>query len=105
MNNTIKLRMEKTSLSLAVLALCASGLLISPVSGQVGRRFPSEKKIVTDSVTGTPLTFLTSTPAGDSKIFSALAATMSPSIWRRAPKLKGASVRVAWAPVPLASPA
>jgi oligogalacturonide lyase len=61
--------MKKTSLSLAVLALCASGLLITPVSGQVGRRFPSEKKIVTDSVTGTPLTFLTSTPAGDSKIY------------------------------------
>lgn len=36
---------------------------------QVGRRFPSEKKIVPDPVTGVPLTFLTSTPAGDSKIY------------------------------------
>src|SRR5436190_20911889 len=36
---------------------------------QIGRRFPSEKKIVKDPVTGTMLTFLTSTPAGDSKIY------------------------------------
>jgi oligogalacturonide lyase len=36
---------------------------------QIGRRFPSEKKIVKDPVTGTILTFLTSTPAGDSKIY------------------------------------
>src|SRR4249919_3564718 len=36
---------------------------------QIGKRFPSEKKIVKDPVTGTMLTFLTSTPAGDSKIY------------------------------------
>jgi len=36
---------------------------------QIGRRFPSEKKIIKDPVTGTMLTFLTSTPAGDSKIY------------------------------------
>ena len=38
-------------------------------SAQIGRRFPSEKKIVVDPVTGVPLTFLTSKPAGDSKIY------------------------------------
>ena len=38
-------------------------------TAQIGTRFPSEKKIVTDPVTGTQLTFLTSTPAGDSKIY------------------------------------
>src|SRR3954465_13084413 len=38
-------------------------------NAQIGRRFPSEKKIVKDPVTGTMLTFLTSTPAGDSKIY------------------------------------
>jgi oligogalacturonide lyase len=37
--------------------------------GQIGTRFPSEKKVVTDPVTGTQLTFLTSKPAGDSKIY------------------------------------
>ena len=36
---------------------------------QIGKRFPSEKKIIKDPVTGTQLTFLTSTPAGDSKIY------------------------------------
>jgi oligogalacturonide lyase len=45
-------------------------ILIRPsASGQIGTRFPSEKKIVTDPVTGTILTFLTSKPAGDSKIY------------------------------------
>lgn len=36
---------------------------------QVGRRFASEKKIVIDPITGIQLTFLTSAPAGDSKIY------------------------------------
>lgn len=40
-----------------------------PVPAQIGTRFPSEKKVVTDPVTGTQLTFLTSKPAGDSKIY------------------------------------
>jgi oligogalacturonide lyase len=40
-----------------------------PGSAQIGTRFPSEKKVVTDPVTGTQLTFLTSKPAGDSKIY------------------------------------
>ena len=44
-------------------------LLSSNVFPQIGSRFPSEKKIVNDPVTGIPLTFLTSKPAGDSKIY------------------------------------
>jgi len=44
-------------------------MIYLPVSGQIGTRFPSEKKIVKDPVTGAELTFLTSTPAGDSKIY------------------------------------
>lgn len=39
------------------------------VFGQVGTRFPSEKKIVKDPVTGMKLHFLTSKPHGDSKIY------------------------------------
>jgi oligogalacturonide lyase len=39
------------------------------VQAQIGRRFPSERKVIKDPVTGTELTFLTSTPAGDSKIY------------------------------------
>jgi len=44
-------------------------VLATTASAQIGRRFPSEKKIVPDPVTGVPLTFLTSTPGGDSKIY------------------------------------
>jgi oligogalacturonide lyase len=44
-------------------------LAVTSATAQIGRRFPSEKKIVTDPVTGTQLTFLTSTPVGDSKIY------------------------------------
>jgi hypothetical protein len=61
--------MKRKSLSFAAIALCASSLLTSTMSAQIGRRFPSEKKNVSDPVTGTPLTFLTSTPAGDTKIY------------------------------------
>ncbi len=49
--------------ALALLTFTASA------SAQIGRRFPSEKKVVIDEVTGVPLTFLTSQPAGDSKIY------------------------------------
>lgn len=44
-------------------------LLHLPASAQIGTRFPSEKKIVKDPITGTTLTFLTGKPAGDSKIY------------------------------------
>ncbi len=53
----------------AATALCAAICLALPAAAQIGTRFPSEKKIVTDPVTGVPLTFLTSTPHGDSKIY------------------------------------
>lgn len=43
--------------------------MIAPAVAQIGTRFPSEKKVVIDAVTGVPLTFLTSKPAGDSKIY------------------------------------
>ncbi|MFT3753298.1 MAG: hypothetical protein QM800_10630 [Paludibacter sp.] len=39
------------------------------VDAQIGRRFPSERKEITDPVTGNKLIFLTSTAAGDSKIY------------------------------------
>ena len=46
-------------------------LLILPITAftQIGKRFPSERKVVKDPVTGTMLTFLTSKPNGDSKIY------------------------------------
>ncbi len=53
------------SLLLAASVLCAAALQASPI----GTRLPSEKKIITDPVTGVELAFLTSKQAGDSKIY------------------------------------
>ncbi|MBW7894448.1 MAG: hypothetical protein H3C27_04975 [Opitutaceae bacterium] len=50
------------------LALCLP-LVAVFASARIGDRFPSEKKVVTDPVTGVELTFLTSEPRGDSKIY------------------------------------
>ncbi|WP_415910200.1 hypothetical protein [Oleiharenicola sp. Vm1] len=49
--------------------LLALATLFGVAQAKIGDRFPSEKKVVIDPVTGVPLTFLTSTPAGDSKIY------------------------------------
>ena len=51
----------------ALLALALSAASLAPA--QIGRRFPSEKKIVPDPLTGVPLSFLTSGPGADSKIY------------------------------------
>jgi oligogalacturonide lyase len=59
---------SRTILSCLFAVLAAQALSL-PVAGQIGRRFPSERKVVADPVTGVPLTFLTSTPSGDSKIY------------------------------------
>ncbi|MGO4379619.1 hypothetical protein AB4Z19_15180 [Pseudoduganella sp. RAF19] len=49
--------------------LCVALTLSSAAHAQIGKRFPSERKVVKDPVTGTMLTFLTSKPHGDSKIY------------------------------------
>jgi oligogalacturonide lyase len=61
--------MKRKSLSVLTILLLFSILLSSSANAQIGTRFPSERKVVTDPVTGAQLTFLTSTPAGDSKIY------------------------------------
>jgi oligogalacturonide lyase len=61
-NMNIKRYMVITA-ALALVFTCFSA------HAQIGKRFPSERKVVKDPVTGTMLTFLTSTPAGDSKIY------------------------------------
>jgi len=52
-----------------ILFILLSVVLMLPVSAQIGTRFPSERKIVKDPVTGVELLFLTSTPSGDRKIY------------------------------------
>jgi oligogalacturonide lyase len=54
---------------------------ITTADAQIGRRFPSEKKVVKDPVTGTMLTFLTSSPAGDSKIYQTHSQWTSDGQW------------------------
>lgn len=49
--------------------LCVAFFLSTAVQAQIGKRFPSERRVVKDPVTGTMLTFLTSQPHGDSKIY------------------------------------
>ena len=57
----------KKNLLLAVLFV--SVLPALSLHAQIGKRFPSERKVIKDPVTGVMLTFLTSTPAGDAKIY------------------------------------
>ena len=47
----------------------ATVCMLPAVFAQIGTRFPSERKVVADPVTGIPLTFLTSQEQGDSKIY------------------------------------
>jgi len=61
--------MKRISNKIQALITLAIFITFSNVSAQIGARFPSEKKVVKDPVTGTELTFLTSTPGGDSKIY------------------------------------
>lgn len=72
-------------------------LLFSSLSeAQIGKRFPSEKKVVKDPVTGTMLTFLTSTPNGDSKIYQTHNQWTSDGQWLifRSGKVKGEAMAV-----------
>lgn len=70
---------------------------VSPVAkSQIGRRFPSERKVVKDPVTGTMLTFLTSTPAGDNKIYQTHNQWTSDGEWLifRSNRAKGEAIAV-----------
>ena len=61
--------MNPKKLCKAISVISTLILLSLQATAQIGTRFPSEKKIVKDPVTGTTLTFLTSKPSGDSKIY------------------------------------
>ncbi|MDQ3063762.1 MAG: hypothetical protein M3R14_13020 [Acidobacteriota bacterium] len=72
-------------------------LLFPVVTGaQIGKRFPSERKVVKDSVTGTMLTFLTSTPSNDSKIYQTHNQWTSDGQWLifRSDRVKGEAMAV-----------
>lgn len=87
--------MKTSDLVVLILACtCLMGNL--SVHAQIGRRFPSERKVVKDPITGTELTFLTSTPAGDSKIYQTHNQWTSDSQWLifRSDRVKGEAFAV-----------
>ncbi len=59
----------KIKFTFIIAFIFALSIFSLPSFAQIGKRFPSERKVVKDPVTGTMLTFLTSTPVGDSKIY------------------------------------
>ena len=63
---------------------------------QIGTRFPSERKVVKDPVTGTMLTFLTSKPFGDSKIYQTHPQWTSDAEWLifRSGRVRGEAMAV-----------
>jgi len=66
------------------------------IHAQMGKRFPSEKKVIKDSVTGAKLVFLTSTPAGDHKIYPTHSQWTSDGKWVifRSGRVKGEAMAV-----------
>jgi len=80
----------------ALLAIGLALVLSASTDAQIGRRFPSEKKVVKDPVTGTMLTFLTSTPNGDSKIYQTHNQWTSDGQWLifRSGRVKGEAMAV-----------
>lgn len=61
--------MQTRTLGAGCVVFVASMFLTLPTFAQMGRRFPSEKKVVPDPVTGVLLTFLTTGPSSDAKIY------------------------------------
>ena len=86
----------KTSILVMLVLACTCVIGNLSVKAQIGRRFPSERKVVKDPVTGTELTFLTSTSAGDSKIYQTHNQWTSDSQWLifRSERVKGEAFAV-----------
>ena len=78
------------------LLICAALIASTAAQAQIGTRFPSERKVVKDPVTGTMLTFLTSTPRGDSKIYPTHPQWTSDGKWLvfRSNRVKGEAMAV-----------
>jgi oligogalacturonide lyase len=72
------------------------GLALVPAWAQIGQRFPSEKRVVPDPVTGTPLTFLTTQPRGDAKIYPSHPQWTADGQWLvfRSARVKGEAIAV-----------
>jgi oligogalacturonide lyase len=84
----------KNFIKLAVVSVLF--LFATTAEAQIGKRFPSERKVVKDPVTGVMLTFLTSTPVGDSKIYQTHNQWTSDGKWLifRSGRVKGEAMAV-----------
>lgn len=71
-------------------------LMACTAHSQIGTRFPSERKVITDPVTGAKLVFLTSAPAGDHKIYQTHNQWTSDGEWLifRSQRVKGEAMAV-----------
>jgi oligogalacturonide lyase len=71
-------------------------LALSSAWAQIGQRFPSERRVVPDPITGTPLTFLTTQPRGDSKIYPSHPQWTADGQWLvfRSNRVKGEAIAV-----------
>ena len=88
--------MKKITIASLIFFVITCMLESQSLHAQIGKRFPSEKKIVKDPVTGVKLTFLTSTPAGDSKIYQTHNQWSSDGQWVifRSDRIKGEAFAV-----------
>jgi oligogalacturonide lyase len=86
----------KKSVLLMAIAACIWLAGNIPAQAQIGTRFPSERKVIKDPVTGIDLTFLTSTPARDSKIYQTHNQWTSDGKWIifRSDRVKGEAMAV-----------
>ena len=79
--------------SIGLIALLSSTI---SVNAQIGRQFPSERKVIKDPITGATLIFLTSTQSGDSKIYQTHNQWTSDGQWVifRSNRVKGEAMAV-----------
>lgn len=86
----------KNKFCLFIIAVSGILMLSTTVYAQIGQRFPSERKVIKDPVTGVRLTFLTSTPVGDSKIYQTHNQWTSDGQWLifRSGRVKGEAMAV-----------
>ncbi|MEI7503852.1 MAG: hypothetical protein WCJ61_11265 [Paludibacter sp.] len=85
----------KNNLAIALLTLILLNIT-SSIHSQIGTRFSSERKVINDPITGNKLIFLTSTPAGDSKIYQTHNQWTSDGKWLifRTGRVKGEAMAV-----------
>ena len=86
----------KNALTAFLAVLILSAAISLPAAAQIGKRFPSERKVVTDPVTGVELVFLTTGEAGDSKIYQTHNQWTADSQWLvfRSNRVKGEAMAV-----------